>query len=406
MNFKKSFETRKYLVILVFFFVLIVNPVTIKLFFSQDGSLSPLQVKGIITLDILVILVSALLEFTKNSKKNRLTKNHNIKEKMILVIVSIILSFFILEIAGFFLNLKIDENKIIHSANVIGNENNVNTGKRIGILPNGTLVYDVTYSLDEFGRRINPMEGNKTPLILFGGSYTFGSFLEDNQSLPYYLSIYSDYDVYSYSRGGEGPAQMLANLQREEFRDEINGNGGVAIHLFEEHQIRRVILDTQNVNSGSYLEKMPRYFINKKGDLIRNGYLSESNLVRILFYRTLSKSNIASFFGINLPTSNKKGVYLAYRIIEESRNIYESKFDGKFYVIWHPLDTRKVLKPSEKKYFIDLLQKSEIPLIEFNISRKNNIIQFDGHPNSKFNNMFAQKVNKELLKKNMFAELT
>jgi hypothetical protein len=64
---------------------------------------------------------------------------------------------------------------------------------------NGEIVYNVTYSIDRYSRRATPSSGTKH-LILFGGSYTFGTGLEDDEVLSSFLSD-GDYSVYNYAFG-------------------------------------------------------------------------------------------------------------------------------------------------------------------------------------------------------------
>lgn len=80
------------------------------------------------------------------------------------------------------------------------------------------LIYTVTYSINENGLRIGPpyLESEENECILFfGGSFTFGEGVEDNETLPYRTGIETGgrYRIHNFGYHGYGPHQMLAALE-------------------------------------------------------------------------------------------------------------------------------------------------------------------------------------------------
>lgn len=70
---------------------------------------------------------------------------------------------------------------------------------------NGTLIWNHSFSTDQYGRRIINQKyfQNNSHLILFGGSVAFGVGLEDNETLQYFLSEnLTEYDLYNYAVWG------------------------------------------------------------------------------------------------------------------------------------------------------------------------------------------------------------
>lgn len=266
------------------------------------------------------------------------------------------------------------------------------TSKVLKFYNNGTLIYNVTYTLDEFGRRKSEEKANKPHLILFGGSATFGGGLEDNETLSYFLSELTDYAVYNYGVSGYGTQHMLANLERDDFSREIPAKEGVAIYVYIDHHIRRVIGDMK-VSGYDWGIEMPYYYLDKNNQIIRDGFFTTGRPVITRIYRILSKSIFFKY--INLPTANKKHVYLTFKIIEKSRDIYKSKFNGTFYVLIHPESN----DGEESKYLMELLKKNNIGVLSYPIEYGSQyFIPGDGHPNLELNKILAPMIVNDLSK--------
>jgi len=82
----------------------------------------------------------------------------------------------------------------------------------------GDLVHTVYYTYDAQGFRIAPRThymDKPTCVLLFGGSYTFGSGVDDADTLAYQVELQSQgrYRVHNLAFRGYGPHQMLALLE-------------------------------------------------------------------------------------------------------------------------------------------------------------------------------------------------
>ncbi|NNF39888.1 MAG: hypothetical protein HKN64_00830 [Woeseiaceae bacterium] len=92
----------------------------------------------------------------------------------------------------------------------------------------GELIYDVQYSIGADGFRITPggsaNPAKATRINFFGGSFTFGEGLHDDETLPYFVATgWQDIAVKNYGFHGYGPHQALAILQGErDTQGEIN----------------------------------------------------------------------------------------------------------------------------------------------------------------------------------------
>ena len=80
------------------------------------------------------------------------------------------------------------------------------------------LVFDVTYTIDEHGLRIAPPHEagpDEGCILFFGGSYTYGDGLKNDETLPYRVGIETGgrHQIYNFGFHGYGPHQMLAALE-------------------------------------------------------------------------------------------------------------------------------------------------------------------------------------------------
>ena len=82
----------------------------------------------------------------------------------------------------------------------------------------GRSLYDVTYTIDSNGLRISPPAGDDSSagtVLFFGCSFTFGTGLQDDETLPYQVGVQSEgrWRTVNFGVGGYGPHQMLAALE-------------------------------------------------------------------------------------------------------------------------------------------------------------------------------------------------
>ncbi len=79
------------------------------------------------------------------------------------------------------------------------------------------IIYDVEYSIGENGLRITPSSNEQSAdcLLFFGGSFTFGEGLNNNETLPHYVGeqLPGRFRILNYGLGGYGPHQMLAAIE-------------------------------------------------------------------------------------------------------------------------------------------------------------------------------------------------
>ena len=390
---------KKLLGIFLIIIGLILNPLTIKSTIISDIPFLKSKIIGIILFDLILIITGIyLLKGKRTGFLYELFKSDLIKN-ILLTISTFVIIILLMETFTYFLNSSNEDIIAVRSTNktpaykdecISGYAPISQTINDIMMLSNGSMVYNYTYTTDQHQRRVNPRKINNQHLILFGDSFTFGVGLKDSETFPYQLSRLSNYNILNYAHKGYGPNHMLAYLEEEDFGKDISNKEGSAIYVFIEHHVRRAYGDMSTYSTYP-LYGMPYYSVDKNGELRRDGCFATQNPVKILVYKLMSKSNALKFFKINFPIKNRDSVYLTFRIIEKSKQVYESKFNGTFYVLMHPLDKQDILKPDEKEYLMDLLWQANIEVLQYPIEDNGSCrIHLDSHPNAEYNAVLAK----------------
>jgi len=187
---------------------------------------------------------------------------------------------------------------------------------------NGKTIIDYVFNTDNFNRRITPyltQMNRNSFLLFFGGSYTWGT-VDDNMTIPWLVSeCQSVFNTYNYAVGGYGTQHMLAKLQNYNLQDEVNEKNGYLIYIFIPQHVNRVIGDLKCHNS--FTKYHPYYYLDNDS-LIRNKTFNDGRKYISFLYKLLWKSNIIKYFNIDLPRLSDNHIYLTYKIILESKNIF------------------------------------------------------------------------------------
>jgi hypothetical protein len=79
-------------------------------------------------------------------------------------------------------------------------------------IKDGSIVYDVTYSIDERGLR-KTLPENNNGVLFFGDSITFGEGVNDEDTLPQLFSAASGSCALNFAVSGYGPHHMLREME-------------------------------------------------------------------------------------------------------------------------------------------------------------------------------------------------
>ncbi len=264
----------------------------------------------------------------------------------------------------------------------------------------GETIYCVTYSIDEYSRRITPVGGRSDRnkfILFFGCSFTFGEGVKSNETLPFFTGEYAIFHKpYNYGFCGYGPQEMLAKLQDGSLRNEIKESTGVLVYTFIDEHVRRAIGSMRCVSEWG--ANMPYYFIAADGQLVRNGSFSSGRPKAYSLYKKLSNNPVVKNLNLDLPLCvTKKDIELVCKILGEARVVFKKQYENSdFYVVFYP-------KSRYAKLMIPLLEKAGVKCLDYNnifyhsdvqaYYKKNCIISpYDCHPNGKAYEIIAKKL--------------
>ena len=200
-------------------------------------------------------------------------------------------------------------------------------------------IYKVIYKIDNNGMRISPSvdETNlKGCVIFFGGSYTFGEGVNDDEAMPYQVGIKSEgkYRIYNFGFRGYGSHQMLASLQNKLVEGVVACDDKKVIAIFQtipSHISRSAGLSNWDANG-------PKYVLDADGEAVYSGKFGEDRSLKKRILNKLKKSYIYQHLVHNDMYLNSNEASMIYiSIIKASRRRFETIYPGgSFHVIcWH-----------------------------------------------------------------------
>ena len=227
------------------------------------------------------------------------------------------------------------------------------------------VLYDVTYTIDQYGQRQTPDSNEQSAacLLFFGGSFIFGEGVEDAETLPNSLAKLLDgrYRVINFGFHGYGPHHMLALIQSDLIKPQIEGCAELAaVYLTIPNHVDRAVGNTTWDRNG------PRYIVEDEKLVLSGSFSADSSqrisrLIRSIFdqsalFRQLSTRQPPS----NLPEDIQ--TYVA--IIAEAENDL-AKIDGfsQFVVLfWNPPKTADLAKLEQSDSMLAQLQLTELDI--------------------------------------------
>jgi len=262
------------------------------------------------------------------------------------------------------------------------------------------LVYSVSYTIDEDGLRISSEPGSlqtsESCVLFFGCSYTFGTGLNDNESMPFQVGIKSKgkYKIYNFGFTGYGPHQMLSAIEHELVENVVTSNKPVfaiySAHVV--HVARSAGLESWDVHG-------PRYILSKYGEVKYAGHFDDKRESTIS--KVLNKSNTLNV----LSPLNQKNIDLLVAIISASKSKLTKLYPGiKFYVLlWddrgaeiYNEETIKIMDDLRSKEITTLLISEILPDYKGNTD-KYVISVNDTHPNALINEIIAEYIANNVL---------
>ena len=271
-----------------------------------------------------------------------------------------------------------------------------NSHHALKLFPDGTPIYNVTYTTDKFGRRTVGQKylPQNRHLILFGCSIAYAEGLNDRETLQYMLGEkMPGVNVYNYAVYAYGPQQMLALLETGRLPAEVESNAGRAVYIYYNSHIDRA---TGSMRA-PWTYDFPYYRMNKDGRLERRGSFVTGRPLITRIYKFFDilkyKSAFLRLVNFSLPIRvSRQDIRLTAEIIKEARRQYERQFRGKFYVLIYPLE-----KEDERvKKLRSILELSGITVLYYPLEGEEYVINGDYHPNARLNEFLTNSLVRDL----------
>lgn len=255
------------------------------------------------------------------------------------------------------------------------------------------IIYDVTYTLDEYGRRTNPGIAAQVAdryVLFFGGSFTFGEGLKDNQTLPASLAaILPDWKPYNYGHPGYGPQHVLTLLQQADLAEQVSEKDGILIYPIISAHVQRAIGSMIVYSSWGF--NMPNYTLDSSGALVRNADFTSGRPLKAMLYSLLARSQLIKYIGLDMPIKeSEEDMRLTAKIIAAAKQAYTSHFgnDNFYTLIWPGASTAKALIPYLEEEGIMTLDYFDA----FDSGNEDYRIAGDGHPSALATEHLAQRL--------------
>ena len=278
---------------------------------------------------------------------------------------------------------------LIRSDSLLGMVPMENSQMKSRAFRNDSLLYEVTINIDRNGRRKTPLIDNDSSgaLMFFGGSFTYGDGVEDDETLPYQFqeATKGKYQAYNFGFSGHGAHQTLAILEHGlEKRGASDHSHYFGIYSLITDHVLRGTYSAYNTNS-------PRYRFDENGNLNYEGLFSKT---AHRFNNYLFKSNLVKALNPLVEKPMQKDVDLMIAMLEQSAKIFEKRYQGEFYcLLWETAyeahegiyeKIREGLNQKGLKY----IEINDI-LTDFSTDPLQYIIPNDGHPNALANQKIA-----------------
>lgn len=253
------------------------------------------------------------------------------------------------------------------------------------------VLYDVTYTFDEHRRRVVPTDpavSHPRFLLFFGCSHTFGEGVEDDETLPYYVSrLLPDTHAYNYAFRGYGPQHMLARLEASNLRDEVAEPAGAAVFVFPALILNRLIGGSATLY---WVPSLPYYRL-ENGEPIREGFFQTTRPLYSLFGWALGTSRLMQHLNIAWPLRQRpEDLALACAVLGKAKRLLDAQLGPTpLVVVLHPVS-----------WFLDLatcLDPLGIPVLDYHAlfpeaERGAMTIPRDGHTSARGNQVLATQL--------------
>ena len=260
------------------------------------------------------------------------------------------------------------------------------------------VVFDAKYTFDSYSRRSTPRPANeaKHHALFFGGSFTLGEGVNDNETLPARVAeMLPEYNVYNYGFCAYGPNNALARMELIENGEEVPERGGFLVYIFIDHHIDRAIGRMSVVST--WAMRFPYYDLDPDHNIIRKGDFTSGRPNPTLLYRIFGP--ILTHYYRDLPESiEPKHLELTSKMILKTFSLAKQKLGTQHFVLLlYPGTGYKGITRNFGHKGITILNYSDL----FDFKATGYCLEPDWHPSPKAYRIVANKLIADLVIENV-----
>jgi hypothetical protein len=268
------------------------------------------------------------------------------------------------------------------------------------------IIWNVQMNIDKYSRRVTPFKFEKEKpdkfIMFFGCSFVFGTGINDNETLPYFLANkMKDYVPYNYATGAMGTHQLLSLMENTDLKKQVPEKNGIFIYVYANGHIER---SNGFMHQRAWNLDSPFY---KKVDnkMERAGTFSTEEPIITWFYDFLSNIlNYSTRFGRNFPRIYQRHTDYTCNLIVDSKRRFLIKYpDSHFFVSNHRLvgTVSKDLRQCLEKNDVALINHKYLGdrFLDDDPAKGRVAIEIDLHPTALYNKVAAELISDILLEK-------
>ena len=261
-------------------------------------------------------------------------------------------------------------------------------------------VFDVKYTIDQYGRRLVPyvLSTNSAQhhWILSGCSFTFGEGLTDDQTLPAYLQKESPQNrIYNVADMGGSIVTAIISLTELDVWNDITPSKGLLLLMHDSSMHFNRFMGTLKM-IGRRDGYVPFLEKDDEGHYQYGGMIKFHKPFKAFVGKVVANSRLLSLIKFDWPIVNYGYLKEYATAIADLKKYYLKKYPGSEIVV--------VLIPNgqDEETFIPTLESQGIFYLDYSnlklekYSKYPLYIKYDGHPTEEYNRLFAKQLAHDL----------
>ena len=265
------------------------------------------------------------------------------------------------------------------------------------------VVSRARYTFDEFGRRLTPTSSDPAyNLLFFGGSFTMGQAVDDEETAPYRLGLMRPRaQVYNFGVAGGSANEFLYELEMDPSPRlaGIPNRKSLVLYVFIESHYDRLFCPSLCVRQEHNWVINKPYYVRSGGEIIFNGFFDTNRKFQNGVYRLFNASALFGFFDIVWPLfyTEWHHEFFADLLLKAKVKSQQRFVDSDLYLVLFPGASHtlgKKLKSASEAKGIKVLDYSELMM---NIVTGGKFeVPLEQHPTPVAQYVFSYLLNRDL----------